>query len=276
MELTPGIIVVIQTFGRASMWNPHLHMLVTEGGLDKDGRWQRFYWFDYEILRKKWMYNLLGMIKEQFSGDEEVMRRVEEIWERRKDIGLIVRAKKEKVRKRGIVQYLIRYVSSPPMALSRIEGYDGEFVEYRYREHPTGREVRERVNAYEFILRLIQHIPEGQFKMVRRFGLYSRRKVKVAREILAEVFAGSEETRDFQVLDGLEISNNYRERIIRDFGKDPFLCDKCGGEMILWRIWHPKYGDIYYIDDRFGEIINEDEEILEEEKGEEQLQLFAA
>ena len=66
--LNAGMIVVTQTAGRASNWNPHLHMLVTEGGLDKRGRWQDFYWFEYEILRKKWMYNLLKMVKEYHNG----------------------------------------------------------------------------------------------------------------------------------------------------------------------------------------------------------------
>jgi len=30
-EIEIGIIEVIQTAGRASTWNPHLHLLVTEG-----------------------------------------------------------------------------------------------------------------------------------------------------------------------------------------------------------------------------------------------------
>ena len=37
----------------------------------------------------------------------------------------------------------------------------------------------------------------------------------------------------------------YRERYKVGSGKDPFVCSKCGGEMMLWRIWHPKYGVIY-------------------------------
>jgi hypothetical protein len=34
----------------------------------------------------------------------------------------------------------------------------------------------------------------------------------------------------------------YRERYKGVSGRDPFVCSKCGGEMILWQIWHPKYG----------------------------------
>ncbi len=29
------------------------------------------------------------------------------------------------------------------------------------------------------------------------------------------------------------------------YGKDPFICERCGAEMWLWRIWHPDYGVLY-------------------------------
>jgi hypothetical protein len=37
----------------------------------------------------------------------------------------------------------------------------------------------------------------------------------------------------------------YRERMRAAFGRDPLLCGRCGGELWLWQIWHPKYGVIY-------------------------------
>jgi len=64
-EIDIGIIEVIQTAGRASTWNPHLHLLVTEGRLDKEGTWYNGIYLKFEILRKKWMYNLLTMLKER-------------------------------------------------------------------------------------------------------------------------------------------------------------------------------------------------------------------
>ena len=40
-------------------------------------------------------------------------------------------------------------------------------------------------------------------------------------------------------------SLTWRERMITSFGKDPLICSKCKEEMLLWRIWHPKYGEIF-------------------------------
>lgn len=245
-KLEAGYIVVTQTSGRASTWNPHLHMLVTEGGINKKGNWEDFYYFEYETLRKKWMHNLLEMVKEELGNRKEVLEKVEEIYRRRGEVGLIVRAKKEKVRKRDIVGYLIKYVASPPMALSRIEGYDGERVSYWYREHPTDKKVVVTVSVYEFIRRMIQHIMPKGFQAVGHYGLYSRKKVGEMREKLADLFEGEEVAQEFQVLiNGLDGIKSYRERIKKSFGVDPLSCKKCGIEMILNKIWHPKYGDIY-------------------------------
>jgi len=244
-------------------------MLVTEGGLDKRGGWQDFYWFEYEILRKKWMYNLLKMVKEEYRGNEEVMRRVEEIYEKRKGVGLIARAKKEKVRKRDIVGYLIKYVASPPIALSRITEYDGEKVTYYYREHPTEKKVSTTVSAYEFIRRMIQHIPEKGLKMIRHYGLYAFRVVKKAREKLEEIFGKvkgvAQEFESF--LKGVEPGIDYRDRIIKSFGNDPMKCS-CGTEMELWRIWHPEYGTVYSYEDNCAPILGDANENKEEEKEE--------
>lgn len=265
--LRAGIISVTQTSGRASKWNPHLHMLVTEGGLDERGRWQDFYWFEYEVLRKKWMYNLLKMVREEYRGNEEVMSKVEEIYERRKGVGLIARAKKEKVRKRDIVGYLIKYVTSPAIALSRIIGYDGEEVTYYYREHPTDRRVTITVSAYEFIRRMIQHIPEKGLKLVRHYGLYGFRVVKKVKEELELLFGRVKGVaQEFQKLfKGMGAGINYRERVIKSFGKDPLRCS-CGREMELWRIWHPAYGVVYRYEDDCIPVVGDKSEKNKEEK----------
>jgi hypothetical protein len=35
-----GYIVVLQTAGREANYNPHLHVLMTDGGLNGEGEWQ--------------------------------------------------------------------------------------------------------------------------------------------------------------------------------------------------------------------------------------------
>lgn len=119
-QIELGVILVTQTAGRKSSWNPHLHLLVTEGGLDKYNHWHKFYYFDYKILRHKWRYIPLTSLKRALINNPEALNLIEEVFNKTKEIGFIVRAKKEKVRKTDIIGYLIKYVASPPIALYRI------------------------------------------------------------------------------------------------------------------------------------------------------------
>ena len=56
---TPGIIATLHTFGRDLKWNPHIHILVTEGALGRKTNWKVFNHFPYEMLRKRFMTKLL-------------------------------------------------------------------------------------------------------------------------------------------------------------------------------------------------------------------------
>ena len=54
-----GYIVVVQTNGRSGSYNPHLHIIMTSGGL-AEGRqgeyWVKLKYLPYEVLHKKWKY----------------------------------------------------------------------------------------------------------------------------------------------------------------------------------------------------------------------------
>ena len=77
-----GYIVVLQTAGRAANYNPHLHIILTAGGLDEREKWHELSYIRYEIIHKKWQYYLFGMVKEVLSDRAEVGRLINELWQR--------------------------------------------------------------------------------------------------------------------------------------------------------------------------------------------------
>ena len=268
-QIELGVISITQTAGRRSTWNPHLHLLVTEGGLDKDNQWRTFYYFDYNILRKKWLYILLTSLKQALAYDPEALRLIDEVFQKRSSSGLIARAKKEKVRKIDIIGYLIKYVASPPIALYRISAYDGEYVKYWYKEHPTDRQVFTRVSAYEFIAMLIQHIPPKGLKLIRHYGLYARVKVKKVKALIDRIFRYVKSfSEQFSSFFKSTPFLNYRERLQNSFGIDPLRCPECGEQLILYEIWHPKYGTVYSIfrNKRWRDYVVEEEPKEQEQK----------
>ena len=68
-----------------------------------------------------------------------------------------------------------KYVGRPAIAESRILHYHGINVTYKYIRHKDSKVIIEKVHVYEFIKKLILHIPEKNFKIVKYLGIYSRR-----------------------------------------------------------------------------------------------------
>jgi len=57
--------MVVQTHGRNGPYNPHLHIIATSGGWDPKGsQWVHLDDMPYPLLRKKWQWYLLTMLRQ--------------------------------------------------------------------------------------------------------------------------------------------------------------------------------------------------------------------
>jgi hypothetical protein len=245
-ELELGYIVVLQTAGRAGNYNPHLHIIMTDGGLDPEQGWHKLGFMPYHILHKKWEYYLFNMVVEVLAAEPGVAELIDELWQRYPN-GLVAHLQEETVPKvAGLAGYIAKYVVSPPIALSRIIEYDREkgVVKYWYRDHRTkGKQVMELTREY-FIGRMVQHILPKGFKRVRYYGLQATCKAKKVAEILKKAVKSVVQG-VLGLVSKVTEKLSYRERMKRAYGKDPLLCEQCGTEMWLMYVWHPDHGVLY-------------------------------
>ena len=72
--------------------------------------------------------------------------------------------------------YQVVILGGAVIATSRIDHYDGESVTFHYNRHEDEKYVEETLPAIDFIKRLIRHIPEKHFKMIRYGGIYARHR----------------------------------------------------------------------------------------------------
>jgi hypothetical protein len=146
-----------------------------------------------------------------------------------------------------LTRYLVKYVVSPPMALSRILAYDRErgTVTYWYRDHlRQGKRTVETVDRTTFIGRMVQHILPKGFQRIRYYGLQATCTLAKVRQKVVAALHGAVQ----QVLAGVLVARRrvrYRDRMRATLGRDPLLCPRCGAPLWLWRIWHPRYGTVY-------------------------------
>ena len=89
----------------------------------------------------------------------------------------------------------------------------------------------------------MQHILAKGFKRVRYYGLQATKSFSKWCEIIKEGICeiGKAITGAYEIVS----PKNYQQRYSDVTGKDPFVCRYCEGEMILWKIWHPKCGYIF-------------------------------
>ena len=242
--LRGGYIVVLHTHGRNGQYHPHLHVIATRGGYDgQQARWEHLQYLPSALLRRKWQWHLLTMLRQTLQ-TEAVKRLVDTCFTKYPD-GLVTNVQKGQVpaQYQSLARYVAKYVVSPPIAVRRIDRYDGHRVTYHYRSHRTERVEHETVDVETFIGRMVQHtVPKG-FKRIRYYGVQATKtfaKVKVAiQAALAKV--------EGVVKGAVKIIARltYRQRYEQSTGRDPFRCPHCQREMEVWRIWHPTYGVIY-------------------------------
>ena len=225
-KFTPGFILVLHTFGRDLKWNPHIHCLLSEGGIGNSGLWRTKTHFNYTYLRNAFRTALLNLMEKKLSSSFKKVKA--KCYKEHKD-GFYVYAKPNKCNPTVVTKYIGRYLGRPVIATSRIDEYDGENVTFHYNRHEDDQLVVETIPVMDFITRLIQHIPEKHFKQIRYYGLYARTREndkKISRAIAKE---------KHKIILSF---NRWRNCTLSSFGYDPLICPCCGETMLFLELYH--------------------------------------
>ena len=126
----------------------------------------------------------------------------------------------------GTINYIVRYTGRPVLAQSRITDYTGEHVTFTYTPHGSNELITEALHVFDFIKKLIIHIPERNFKMIRYQGFYFKRKRKQYLQHLKRL-----ELAEYSRM--LAIHGSWRKRILFYFSRDPLKCIYCGATLEL-------------------------------------------
>lgn len=64
-NFNPGIISTMHTFGHDLKWNPHIHMIVTEGASGTKTILRKVSHIPFTILRKRWQATILNPLHKE-------------------------------------------------------------------------------------------------------------------------------------------------------------------------------------------------------------------
>jgi adenylate kinase family enzyme len=207
----PGVVCVLHPYGKNLDLNPHVHVLATEGGLTRKGEWVPVSFLEYGALRRVWQYQLLTMIKRQMPKTWENSHLIDRLFKEHKE-GFYVYAKRRVTKPKNIARYIGRYLRHPAIAESRISNFDTEANAVTYWYEDSGVKKYVTLSALEFIDRLVKLIPDKNLKLIRYYGLYSRRTSARLQKMLTPL---------------------SRERIVVARKKEEIRCRRCGQIMDL-------------------------------------------
>ena len=221
----PAFISIIHTFGRSLIFNPHIHMILMDGGISNINKeFIKVDFFAYPSFRKRFMKVLLDMLEKDIG--KENFHSMKNFMYLEHSKGFYVYAPKSLFKTyTDLIKYVCRYVARPVMAESRIIDYDGIFVTFWYQRHEDDVIVIEKIHACEFISRLIIHIPDKNFKQIRYYGAYHN-STKITLDIVPLI---PKDRKDFK-----RSLTKWRLMSIISFQKDPLECPICQNTMLYY------------------------------------------
>ena len=200
-------------------------MILLEGGINKDG-FVPVNFFSYAAFRKRFMKVLLDLLDKEINTVEfKNLKRT--LYKNLKD-GFYVYSPPSKFKSvDALIKYVTRYVSRPVMAESRILDYDGTYVTFWYQRHEDNKIVIEKIHDFEFISRIILHIPEKNQKYIRYYGCYHE-STKIVTSKMKEIFRKFNQ----KSIELKKTITKWRLNIQFSFNIDPLKCPNCDTIMI--------------------------------------------
>lgn len=250
----PGIYLAIHTFGRDLKRNLHLHLSTTTGGLSLVGHkgctsllycapyWIGNAYFYHDTIKKMWRYEIISLFRKEYkSGRLKLPPGLKHIktyttfnsWlNHLYQKTWVVHLNKQSDNLKLNVEYLGKYLKRPPIGETRIKAYNGKTVTYEYLDHYTKTTAMMTLSVLEFIARLVNHIPDRNFRSIRYYGFLANR---VRGKLLPLVYTLLNKRRRFVK----KVYTPWREMIRRTFGFDPLQCPRCGTIMELSQVVFP-------------------------------------
>ena len=164
-----GMLAVLHTWTNNLMYHPHVHLLVTGGGVDDNGHWmacKNKYLVAVKALSKLIRGKFASRLKKKH---RDLYHSVDpDTWSKDWVVHSLHYGKGESF----VLKYLARYVFRIAITNHRIIGMDKTHVTFRYKDRRAGKWRTCRLEGCEFIRRYLQHVLPKGFHKVRYYGIW--------------------------------------------------------------------------------------------------------
>lgn len=219
LSMTPASIMSIQTFGEQLNFNPHIHVIASDGCFVDDGSFREAWAYDTSALQEAFAHEVFKLLESKGLSES----RVEMIRSWRHSGFQVYRGHQIAPGDREGLERLARYIVRCPFSVSRLS-YISDDGKVSYHGKTTG--STKVYSALDFLARLVTQIPAPREQMVRYFGYYSN-KSRGLRKKAADADGDVQEVLQPQKLTSI----SWARLIAKVYLDDPLTCPKCKGQM---------------------------------------------
>ena len=236
---------VLHTWGQAVLFHPHLHCVVTGGGLSPDGsRWvagRQDFFLPVKVLAKLFRGKLLAALQKARSdgelrfGGSTAELADDRAWACFRD-GLyrkdwVVYAKPPFGGPHQVYAYLGRYTHRVAISNYRLVSLDKGRVTFTLKDYADDGQLKTMtVSAVEFLRRFLLHVLPKGFSRIRHFGLYAGRNVATKLERARLLLERDGKT--LPIVATTTPGSPWWQRLLERIGLDVFACPCCGGRLV--------------------------------------------
>lgn len=222
-----GITSILHTWGQTMEFHPHIHSIVTGGGL-KNNQWiacNKDYIFKVQVLGSLFRGKFLYYLKHEFDNltfnngikDLKTFNRFLEPLYNKTWITYI---EPPKGKPENVIEYVGRYSFRVAISNERIKKINDGKVTFEYKDYKDNSKIKEMtIPAEEFIRRFLLHVLPDNFTKIKHYGLLSNRNkknnIRLCRLLISHI-----------------LSNEFIYTITRRFHE--FKCEKCGSNKFTY------------------------------------------
>ncbi len=251
-----GITAILHTWGQNLLFHPHLHCLVTGGGLTKNNeKWisaRKNYFLPVKVMSKKFKGKFLYLLEKEFENkslkfkatnkDLNNPKKFKQFINKIKLKKWVVFCKSSLKKSENIINYFGRYTYRVAISNNRIIKIKNDKVYFKWKNYNDNNTIKVMsIAAIEFIRRFLLHILPKKFMKIRYYGFlancHKREKLTICRRFLIDK------------VNKCDVSNstdnlNWKDLFFKITGRDITICPSCKkGRMILVEILEPLHNN---------------------------------
>ncbi len=240
----PGILSVLHTWNGELNYHPHVHMLITGGGVSSDGEhWEPArgtFLVPVRVLSRK----IAAMFREGLEKElPDVYASIPAaVWR----LEWVSFCKHYGRGNDAVLNYLSRYVFRTAISNARILGMDETHVTFRWKDRNTDSWQTRRITGIEFLRRFLQHVLPQGFHKCRYYGLWHSSKRNLSNRawlllMLRNPVPGSVRMSIADLMDDLNQLTD-EDPIAPDGDRKSPCCPNCGSDQTTLLEVLPRFG----------------------------------